>query len=277
MDRFCVDDPTVDRINVGAKNHIGSRGRLRAGRSYHRFLLPLPYFTIEAHEIRRARILVCYDLFASYSFGEVTSMNTKIPQRILDCADITEISQLVLRERESRDLGKWDTMRDCFHDDSTVKLSWFNGSGAEFVTGSIDMANRGVFAKHRLGPVLVTLAGARAVATCGIIIDIPKVIDGVDLILSAHGRLVYRTEKRDEVWRIFSLDCLYVRDELTPAILGTTVNIAPSEMEGFRASYRNLSYCLMKTGYEVDQALPGDDRPETVEKLMDEIDAWANL
>ena len=201
-------------------------------------------------------------------------MNTELPQNVIDSADITAISQLIIRERESRDLGKWETMRDCFHPDSTVKISWFNGSGPDFVTGSIDMAKRGVFAKHRLAPVLVTLAGDRALATLSAIIDIPSVIDGVDVVLSAHGRFIYRAEKRDDVWRIISFDCIYVRDELTPAILGQSVIINPEEVEGFRPSYRNLAYCLMKTGYEIDQNLPGDDQPGTVEKFMNGINAW---
>jgi hypothetical protein len=201
-------------------------------------------------------------------------MNTGLPQNIIDSADITAISQLIIRERESRDLGKWETMRDCFHPDSTVKISWFSGSGPEFVTGSIDMAKRGVFAKHRLAPVLVNLAGDRAVASLSAIIDIPSEIDGVDVVLSAHGRFIYRAEKRDDVWRIISFDCIYVRDEITPAILGQTVIINPEEVEGFRPSYRNLAWCLMKTGYEIDQNLPGDDQPETVENFMGEINAW---
>jgi hypothetical protein len=201
-------------------------------------------------------------------------MNTDLPQYIIDSANITSISQLIIRERESRDLGKWETMRDCFHSDSTVKISWFCGSGPDFVTGSIDMAKRGVFAKHRLAPVLVTLAGDRAVASLSAIIDIPSVIDGVDVVLSAHGRFIYRAERRDNVWRIFSFDCVYVRDEITPAILGQTVIINPEEVEGFRSSYRNLAWCLIKTGYEIDQDLPGDDQPETVEKFMNEINSW---
>ena len=203
-------------------------------------------------------------------------MSIELPQNILDGADITEISQLVLRERESRDMARWDTMRDCFHPDSIVKISWFNGSGPEFVEGSIDMAKRGMYAKHRCGPVLVTLAGNRAVASLSGIIDIPRVIDGVDMVLSAYGRFIYRAEKRDGVWRIFSFECIYMRDELTPSILGQTVTVDPAEMAGFRPSYRNLAWCLMKTGYEVDQDLPGEDRPESVEKIMKEVTSWLN-
>lgn len=204
-------------------------------------------------------------------------MNTELPKAILESADITAITQLILRERESRDMAKWETMRDCFHPDSIVKISWFNGSGPDFVTGSIDMAKRGMFAKHRLAPVLVRLSGNRAVASLTAIIDIPRVIDGVDLMLSAHGRFIYRAEKRDDVWRIFSFECIYIRDELTPAIPGQSISIDPADVEEFRPSYRNLAWCLRKTGYEVDQNLPGDDRPDSVKKLMREVNDWAGL
>jgi hypothetical protein len=204
-------------------------------------------------------------------------MNNELPKAVLDSADITAITQLILRERESRDLARWETMRDCFHPDSKVKLSWFNGSGLDFVAGSIDMARRGMFAKHRVAPILVTLAGDRAIASLTAIIDIPRVINGIDLILSAHGRFIYRAERRDDEWRIFSFDCIYMRDELTPAIPGQTISIDPAEVEEFRPSYRNLAWCLMKTGYEVDQDLPADDRPDTVTKLMQEIENWARL
>lgn len=201
-------------------------------------------------------------------------MNTEIPQELFDSADITAISQLILRERESRDLGQWEQMLDCFHADSIVRISWFNGSGPDFVKGSIDMAKRGMLARHRMAPVLVTLNGNRAVASIAGIIDIPTVIDGVELNLSAYSRFIYRTEKRAGKWRISGFDCIYLRDEFTPVILGQTVSIDPEEMKAFRPSYRNLSYSLSKTGYEVNSELAGEDRPETVEKLMKEINQW---
>ena len=94
-------------------------------------------------------------------------------------ADITAITQLICRERESRDLALWERMRTCFWPDSLVRVSWFRGTGPDFVTGSIDMFRRGVPAKHRLGPILVTLSGDRAVATLSGIIDLPVNIQGV--------------------------------------------------------------------------------------------------
>jgi hypothetical protein len=39
-----------------------------------------------------------------------------LPRSVLDAVDISEITQLILTERESRDFGHWSRMRDCFHD-----------------------------------------------------------------------------------------------------------------------------------------------------------------
>ncbi len=118
-------------------------------------------------------------------------------KNVVESADITAITQLILRERESRDTGRWETMRGCFWPDSLVRVSWFRGNGPDFVTGSIDMANRGVRAKHRLGPVLVRLAGDRAVASLHGIIDLPVRLKGIDATLSTHSRFLYRAERRD--------------------------------------------------------------------------------
>jgi hypothetical protein len=88
-------------------------------------------------------------------------MMGSLPQAVQDAADISAVSQLVLRERLGRDLGLWEQMRDCFHDDSVVRISWINASGPEFVRRSKEMAERNVKANHRLGPIFVT---CRAIA-----------------------------------------------------------------------------------------------------------------
>src|SRR5215469_6550542 len=64
------------------------------------------------------------------------------PKAVLEAADVSAVSQLILRERVSRDLGLWEQMRDCYHDDSAVRISWINASGPEFVRRSKEMAER---------------------------------------------------------------------------------------------------------------------------------------
>lgn len=202
---------------------------------------------------------------------------TSVPQRVLDAADVTAVTQLVLLERECRDLGRWDRMRECFHPDSLVRVSWFTGNGDDFVAGSIDMARRGVLAKHRLGPVLVRLSGHRALATLGATIDIPVRIGGIDAQLSSHARFLFRAERRGPTWKISGFDAVYVRDELLACIPGQVFTVRTADVARFRPSYRMLSYVLSTQGYDVNSELPGDDRPETVRALESELFGWAGL
>jgi hypothetical protein len=204
-------------------------------------------------------------------------MTQSLPQSVLDAADITAITQLILTERESRDLGRWEPMRDCFHADSLVRISWFKGNGPDFVAGSQDMARRKVLATHRLGPVLVRLAGDRAVASLSGIIDIPAVVQGVAVQLSSQARFLYRAERRDARWRLSGFDAVYQHDAFTTVIPGASLSITPEELAPFRPSYRMLSYLLASQGYAVNMDLPGEDRPETAQALYEELYGWAGI
>jgi hypothetical protein len=139
------------------------------------------------------------------------------------------------------------------------------------------MARRGVPAKHRLAPILVTLSGNRAVASLTAIIDLPVKMKGVDATLSTHSRFLYRAEKREGRWGIIGFDAIYMRDELTPTIPGQVISIDPKEVESFRPTYRLLSYHLKSQGYAIDSGLPGDDRPDLVEALDKEVFGWAGI
>lgn len=200
-----------------------------------------------------------------------------LPREIREGVDIMTITQLILRERESRDLQRWETMRECFWPDSIVRVSWFRGTGPDFVTGSMDMAKRGIPAKHRLAPILVRLAGDRSLASLAAIIDLPVKLKGVEATLSTHSRFLYRAERRGGEWRIFGFDAIYLRDDLTPAVPGRQIVIDPEEVRDFRPSYRLLSYYLRSQGFSVDSALAGEDRPELVGALYQELFGWAKL
>jgi len=200
-----------------------------------------------------------------------------LPRSVRDAVDISDITQLILKERESRDLGRWDDLRDCFHPDSQVRVTWFRGSGADFVAGSIDMARRNVLARHRLSSIRVVLAGDRAIATTSGIIDIPVRLQDVDMNVLCYTRFVYRLERRSGQWRVLSFEAIYLRDELTPAIPGHSIIIDPHELAAFRPAYRLLSYVLSKQGYSVDPDLVGEDKPETVRAMMQDVFAWAGV
>ena len=204
-------------------------------------------------------------------------MTQSLPQAVLDAADVSAITQLILTERESRDLGRWDDMRECFFADSHVHISWFTGNGHDFVEGSRDMARRQVLAKHRLGPVRVRLAGDRAVASLVGIIDIPTRVQGVDALLSCQARFLYPAERREGRWGLMGFYGIYMCDALNAVIPGQSLHIKPADVEGLRASYRMLSWVLASQGYVVNHELPGEDRPESCDALFKKLFDWAGV
>ena len=161
--------------------------------------------------------------------------------------------------------------------DSVVRISWINASGPEFVRRSKEMAERNVKATHRLGPIFVTLAGERAIATLTAMIDIPFTLKGTEVMVSSHVRLLIRAERREQVWRIFAFDVVYLRDEMTPVLPGQAIAVDPEAVKGFRPTYRLLSYCLAYNGFPVSNDLAGIDRPDLVSALVHEIYGWAGL
>jgi SnoaL-like domain len=237
------------------------------------------YPALEKLNIARVTLAPLRDrtaVWRSLSDGRVT-MDAEMPKAVWDAADTSAITQLILRERESRDLGRWDDMRTCFFADSVVRISWFHGNGADFVTGSMEMARRKIFAKHRLAPIRVVLSGDRAIARLVGIIDLPVRIKKVDMNLATYSRFIYRVERRRGAWGIVGFDAVYMRDELTTALPGQSVKIDPKQVQGFRPSYRMLSYYLASQGYDIDANLPGEDRPDLVDTLTKEIEDWAVL
>ncbi|MEU5629690.1 MULTISPECIES: nuclear transport factor 2 family protein [Streptomyces] len=172
-----------------------------------------------------------------------------------------EIGQLVLKERQGRDRSWWEQMRSCFSDDSSIRLSWFRGTGDEFVAESEKMTARGDSAIHRLGPPVIHRDGDRALVELPAVIEMRTTIDGTEVDLSSRARLYYRTQRQDGRWWITALDPVYESDTLAAAHPGLTLPVGPADVADFRSSYRFLSYTLAKRGYPIADDLYGDDRP----------------
>jgi hypothetical protein len=204
-------------------------------------------------------------------------MSEPLPQAVHDAADVSAITQLVLRERSARDLGLWEQMADCYHPDSRVRLSWIDGTGPEFVRRSREMADRGLRGRHRLGLIEVTLSGDRAIASLGGTIEIPLQLDGVEAVLSSWARFLFRAERRAGVWRLAGFDVVYQRDQLACAIPGQSVSIPPEALAPYRPSYRLLAHCVGRLGMTIRDDLPGEDRPESVAAITRELWSWAGL
>ncbi|WP_405771853.1 nuclear transport factor 2 family protein [Streptomyces sp. NBC_00080] len=191
--------------------------------------------------------------------------------------DVTAVAQLVLHERQGRDRGWWDAMRQCYTPDSVVRISWFRGSGPEFVNQSERMADRGDRAVHRLGPPVVDVYGERAIVELPAVIEVATELDGVEVVLASCTRVLYRAAKIDGDWKIVSVDPVYERDSLTPAVPGTEIRLDTNEVRKYRTPYRFLTYVLQHRGYGIADDLYGDDRPDEVAQLYRDARGWLRL
>lgn len=192
--------------------------------------------------------------------------------------DLILVQQLVCREREARDRQWWEEMRSAYAEDSFINLSWYRGTGAGFIDESVQLAKRGTTAKHQLGPVIVRVGegGSRALATVSASIEARLNIQGVEVDLTSQTRLLYRAIKNDREapWKLCRLDCIYECDHLTPSLPGQSIAISPEDLQPFRSSYKCLSYFLASRGLPTNHELPGDDRPDEVNKVYNEAFCW---
>ena len=184
------------------------------------------------------------------------------------------ISQVVLKERQGRDRGWFDQEAACFAEDSRVRVSWFDGPGAEFVDRSRALFAKGLRPVHRMSPPVVHLDGDRSVAEAPAEITVLHDFGGVQAYVVGYVRLLYRLHRFWDDWKIVFFDCVYERDTLVPVVHGEQVVIDPDVLARFRRPYMYLGYHLRDVGSTVRDDLFGDDRPDEVDALYQEAFAW---
>ena len=190
------------------------------------------------------------------------------PEEQQDKADILE---LINFERYCRDNALWDEMRKCFTEDSTVSISWYEGSGDGFVTASSKM---GTYAPHKIHNTLTWINSDRAVTVMMATIQMRRVIDGVECELSSDAQLHFSTVKKEGKWYICRFESIYEQDRLMPILPDATLSMDSIWLSKYRKSYACMSYMMEKNGFGANQELPGIDRPDLVKAMRDRLSAW---
>jgi hypothetical protein len=186
---------------------------------------------------------------------------------------MSDLVDVLLTERAARDLARWDEMAATFTDDARVRVSWFAGTGAEFVAASRAMYEAGSRSFHDVGAVRVRANGDRAVADASAAVHVRGELGGVAVDVTTHGRLFWRLCHNGS-WRIASLEMLYQKD--TIAAVDPTRPVPATALTGagsYRPSYRYLALLLAAGGREIAQDLPGADRPDLVDPFLTEWSA----
>jgi hypothetical protein len=202
-----------------------------------------------------------------------TLLRKPTPNSEQNINDKFSVKELIEFERFCRDNAQWDEMKKCFADDSRVTISWFQGTGKEFVDASSKMST---YAPHKIFNTIVWLKNDKAVSLTMATIQARGTINGHVLELNSDAKLIYRTQKIDGVWQIVSMDGIYEKDALFPVSPNTEISIHSEEIAKFRPSYAHLAYMLNKGGYSINSNLPGIDKPELVNELYEAADKWLN-
>jgi hypothetical protein len=180
--------------------------------------------------------------------------------------------QTVLEDRQSiadlmtgwihRDLAEWDKLRDLFHPDGTIEISWFEGLASDFVEGSRRMAKSDIRTKHFIAAPLVTFNGNKAIAETNAVVIGENV--RLDLGCSAHARFYDRVEKRGDVWKIAKRQGIY--DFAYFNFPQGMVEIDRGLVKKYPREYAALAYCLEKSGFPVKRvfATKGSDLEKTM-------------
>lgn len=190
----------------------------------------------------------------------------------LDKLRITELAQT---ERLARDTRQWQLMLDCYHPDSRVFLSWFDGPAARFVAASRRMGEEpGGHATHGLGPTLVQIDGDRALADTPCAVMMRREFAGVACDLTSYCRHQSRVERVDGRWLLRSLVGVYEKNTLVPVVPGRVPELDEGRLAGYRASYDFQCYYRADKGHVPFADRPGLDRPDLVAALVSADRAW---
>ena len=192
------------------------------------------------------------------------------------------IADIIERERAARDFAFWSEMASYYHPDSSVEVSWFKGSGQEFVERTQrqyekakqqpDHAERIHF--HEMGTTIVNVNGDRAIAETPCTLHSFFPLDGIACKNTAFVRLAWRAQMLNGRWLIAGLRCVYLRDLITPCNPSQTPQLDQAELDCYRISYRFTCHHLARLGLDPKDDLPGVDRPETVTALREGERAW---
>lgn len=146
-----------------------------------------------------------------------------------------------------RDLGEWAQLRDLFHPDGTIEITWFEGLGSDFVEGSMRMGASDLRTKHLIATPAVTFnaTGNKAILETNAIIIAENV--KLNIGCECHNRFYDLAEKRDGVWRLFHRQSVYDMGTFTFPM--GPVAIDQSIVAKYPREYAVLAYLLEQSGF----------------------------
>ena len=187
--------------------------------------------------------------------------------------DRLAVAEIMVRERRARDTGLYSEMASYYHPDASIEVSWFKGTGKEFIAQTAQQAaqKKANDAEtqesgfHGVGAIVADVKGDRAIADCTL--HNFYLLEGVACKYTGYVRMPWRFVRVENSWKIAGVRCIYLRDLTVPFNPNIVPALDEAELKTYRLSYRYLSYHLARAGLKPQNDLPGEDRPDTVATL----------
>jgi hypothetical protein len=161
-----------------------------------------------------------------------------------------------------RDNGEWDQLRELFHPEATIEITWFKGKATDFVNGSMKMGTSAFKTKHLIALPVVTFHGTKAITeTNAIVVGFNTALG---LGCEAHCRFYDHIEKRDGAWKILERHAIY--DMASFTFPYGIVELDTSAIQKYPIEYAPLAYLLQQSGFPVTSIYPtkGSDLEKTI-------------
>ena len=130
--------------------------------------------------------------------------------------DSSAVTDVIMRERFARETHDWAEDAACFHSDAIVEVSWFKGSGAEFVEAGKNNPDTETVHFDSMSPGVVRLKGEHAIADTACAVHTFSLLEGIEVSTTSYTRLLWRVQRSEGQWLIRGLRGIYIRDTLIP-------------------------------------------------------------
>ena len=146
-----------------------------------------------------------------------------------------------------RDLAEWEQLRNLFHPDGTIEITWFEGLASDFVDGSMRKGASDLRTKHLIALPRVTFNafGNKAILETNAMIIAENV--KLNIGCECHNRFYDLAEKRDGVWKLFHRQSIYDMGSFT--FPQGPVEIERDVLTQYPREYAPLAYLLAKSGF----------------------------
>lgn len=148
-----------------------------------------------------------------------------------------------------RDLKDWPQLRNLFHPDGTIEVTWFEGLASDFIDGSMRMGASDLRTKHVITSPMITFntQGNKAILETNAIIIAENI--KLNIGCECHNRFYDRVEKRDGNWGIIKRQSVY--DMATFTFPFGYVAIDDTWAGKYPREYAALAYLLEISGFPV--------------------------